>query len=252
MPESVLGKILRKLRRRVSTRQAQPAVVHYQPFNLAVKYRPIGDGQFRPRINERIVEVPFVFRSLSSLPAGAAMLELGCAQSYLAISLASIGYKVWAVDLMDYDLTHPKFRFLRGDFLDQKFDLEFDAFIAVSVIEHAGLEYYGDSPRERADCLIMRKVASLLRDKGIAIVTVPFGIPTTIYKRGKPFQRIYDAPQLSQLFEGFHMEEERYYFTHDHLVWQEGTQATVAQVDNSRPNGIRVAAGVACVKAVKE
>ena len=99
------------LSRRLSSPSAS-AKARKKPFNLAVKYRPTGDGEFLPSMNERIVEVPFVFRSLSSLPNGAKILELGCAQSYLAINMASIGYKVWAVDLVDYDLTHPNFRFM--------------------------------------------------------------------------------------------------------------------------------------------
>lgn len=207
------------------------------------------DGSVRAVMNERIVEVPFVWKHLAALPTGSTVIELGCAQSYLSISMASLGYSVSAVDMVAYDLQHPNFSFRQGDFITMSFDGLYDAFVAVSVLEHAGLGYYGADAGGGADVAIMQKVRKLLREGGMAVITVPFGLPTVICKRGEPFQVVYDEPGLAGLFEGFSIEDDRYYYTLDQRVWQEGTRSDVAGVDNVRPGGRRVAAGVACVAA---
>ena len=53
-------------------------------------------------INERIVEIPFVFQNLI-LKKGSKVLEFGCCQSSLAMQLASLGYRVTGVDFNDYE-----------------------------------------------------------------------------------------------------------------------------------------------------
>lgn len=98
-------------------------------------------------ITERILELPFVYRSLDIKP-DAEILEFGCANSRLSIELASIGAKVTGVDLRPHPLTHPNFTFLLGDFFEQSFtEASFDAIIAISAIEHVGLGAYGEQKK---------------------------------------------------------------------------------------------------------
>jgi len=94
--------------------------------------------------NERIVEVPFVFQNLD-LPPKSAILDFGCCDSMISMELASLGYKVTGVDINEYIFTHPNFNFIKINFLNNTFQDEyFDAIVAVSAIEHCGLEATGN------------------------------------------------------------------------------------------------------------
>ena len=53
-------------------------------------------------VNERIVEVPFAMRALAPLDPGARVLDFGSAESTVALSLASLGFEVTALDLSQY------------------------------------------------------------------------------------------------------------------------------------------------------
>lgn len=59
--------------------------------------------------SERIVEYPWVFRNLE-LDAGK-ILDVGCCKSKLSIQLASLGYKVYGIDISNYLYKHPNFKF---------------------------------------------------------------------------------------------------------------------------------------------
>ncbi len=231
------------LMRKLIVAQAAP----YQPFNLAVSYKPVSGGGYRADVKERIVEVPFVFTSLATLPIGSRILELGCAQSHTAISLASLGYQVTGVDLTEYDLEHPNFRFVHGDFLEVSLTGEFDAFIAVSVLEHSGLEYYGDRKRESADISIMKRVHTLLKPGGQLLITVPFGGRKVLFKGEKPFQRIYDYQALRELMSPFVIQEEKFFYTENRKYWVEGAREQIAKIET-----VNRAMAVVLVRAFKQ
>ena len=58
-------------------------------------------------VHERIVEVPYAFRALSGLAPGSRVLDVGSAESTVALSLAALGYRVTALDLRPYPFEHP-------------------------------------------------------------------------------------------------------------------------------------------------
>ena len=50
-------------------------------------------------VNERIAEIPYVFAALSRLPMGSRILDVGSTESTVAVSLASLGYQVTALEI---------------------------------------------------------------------------------------------------------------------------------------------------------
>lgn len=73
---------------------------------VSVEHRP--GGVVARDVNERIAEVPFVFRALAGLPADARVLHLGARESTVPLSLASLGHDVVVVAPEGYPLTHAR------------------------------------------------------------------------------------------------------------------------------------------------
>ncbi len=75
------------------------------------------------------------------------MLDVGAAESILALSLAGLGFAVVALDPRGYPLPHPKLRTETTALEDWETDERFDAILCVSTIEHLGAGEYGESRR---------------------------------------------------------------------------------------------------------
>ena len=192
-------------------------------------------------VMERIVEIPFMYKNLN-LKEGSNILEIGCVDSRVSIELASLGYKVTGYDLRDYSFSHPNFRFIKGDFLKNNFpDEYFDGVIAISTIEHCGIEIYGSTSLDDADRRVIDEIYRVLKKKGRFIITVPFGL------RGQnPFYRIYDAETLRALLKDFSIIEEKYFRTIDRKYWIVDIKENLANLD-SRP----YTQAVACIVCEK-
>jgi len=192
---------------------------------------------------ERVVEIPWVFQNLG-LPPGARILDFGCSQSPMALHLASLGYRVVAVDLRPYDYTHPNLRVVQGDFLEGGFaEGEFDAVVAISAIEHTGLAAYGEPARGCADHPIVTEFNRVLRRGGRLLLTVPYG------QRGQTsWYRVYDRESLAALLEPFTITKIDYYTGVGRAAWRPAAEAEAARVDSV---GAGHTHSVACVLAVK-
>lgn len=152
-------------------------------------------------INERIAEIPFVFRELSRLPRRSRIIDVGSAESSVALSLATLGYDVTAVDPRGYGFAHPCLTEQRVG-LAQLDDADpFDAAIVLSVIEHVGIEHYEQHDGAGADRELMRSLRDLVRPGGVLLLTTPFG-----KSRDAGFQRIYDDEGVRRLLEGWQVE----------------------------------------------
>jgi SAM-dependent methyltransferase len=176
-------------------------------------------------VMERIVEVPFAHQNLKT-PKDSKVLEIGCVDSKVSLELASLGYKVTAYDLRDYEFTHPNLTFIKGDFL--KNDIPegyFDAAVAISVIEHCGVDIYGGLEKEGLDKLIVKEISRVLKKGGRFILTVPFGLAG----RGG-FYRVYDSKALFELLEGFRIIEERYFKTSGRKYWIEEKKESLSAI----------------------
>jgi SAM-dependent methyltransferase len=196
----------------------------------------------KPAVNERIVEIPFVLQKLAAFP-GAKVLDFGCSNSPLSLELAGLGYKVTGADLRPYGYTHPNFELIQGDFLQRAMpEGSFDAVVAVSAVEHTGLEgVYGASAHESGDRVILRKFLKILKPGGVLLLTVPFGRAAL-----NPGYRVYDSKGLNELIEGFEIVEKRFFHGEKQREWIEVPEARLAQVGSAE-----LTQGVALVFAVK-
>jgi 2-polyprenyl-3-methyl-5-hydroxy-6-metoxy-1,4-benzoquinol methylase len=191
---------------------AQEGLWFNPPISLAYE----AGGVRAADANERIVELPYVYRALARIEPGASVLDVGAAESTLAYSLASIGFETTALDLHPYPLPHPRLNSVVGDILEWESDRTFDAVVCVSTLEHLGLGAYGepeggdDSPDSRA----LERIHALTRPGGLVVVTVPFGAASA-----NTTQRSYARADLERLLNAWQVEDLTIVRRDDSLTW---------------------------------
>ena len=167
-------------------------------------------------VTERIVEVPFAHAELLRLPRGARILDVGCRESTLALSLASLGYRVTGIDLAPYPLAHPNLSTVSAPLEEWAAGAgAYDAICCLSSIEHFGLGAYGEPPGDPdGDVRAMGLLRGLLEPDGTLVLTVPCGRGRTA-----PTQRVYDAAGLERLLEGWRVDRVEYAARVDLVTW---------------------------------
>ena len=172
-----------------------PLSLHYEPGNVRLA-----------SVNERVVEVPFVFGALAGLGVGARVLDVGCAESSVAFSLASLGCVVTALDPRGYPLAHPGVRVVEATLAGWERgagEALFDAVVFLSSVEHFGLgAYAGSGSAAGADREAVVLARGLVRDGGALVLTVPFGVAAV-----DGLQRTYGLDELERLVEGWDVRE---------------------------------------------
>ena len=188
-------------------------------------------------VNERIVEQPFVFAALAGLPDGARILDVGGSESTVGLSLATLGHRVTVVDPRAHPLRHPDLEHAVCT-LDELPDpaQPFDAVVALSAVEHFGLEHYGLSAvDERLDLAALTRLRELVQPGGLLVLTVPFAERAGVDR----FQRVYDEAGLGDLLRGWDVERSLRAGRIDRLTWQLGVPSRerhgVALVSARRP-----------------
>jgi methyltransferase family protein len=172
-------------------------------FNEAVwiEYEP--GGVTLRGVNERAAEIPYIFRGLADLELGATVLDVGATESTVALSLASLGYKVTALDPRPYPLSHPHLKTVVSSVQSWEYDGTFEAVVCLSTIEHVGMDAYGVEPEaDGADLAAMRKISELTAPGGRLLLTTRFGRPGT-----DSFQRTYDRAGLDALLAGWEVRD---------------------------------------------
>jgi hypothetical protein len=203
-----------------------PISVWYEPGRVTVK-----------EINERIVELPFVYAAAGTLPVGAKVLDFGASESVLAYSLAALGYEVIALDSRGYppELRHPGLtvvEMMAEDWAGP--DDPLDLITAVSAVEHVGIGYYqGQEPRDLGgDKELLGRFRHWLKPEGSLVLTVPFG-----EWHIDRFMRTYDQPHLESLLTGWEVTSMRTFWRRDPAMW------------TPNPSKALTATGVAIVRA---
>jgi SAM-dependent methyltransferase len=192
---------------------AQRGLWFNPPISLAYE-----EGSVRAAdTNERIVELPYVYRALAGATPGASILDVGAAENTLAFSLASMGFQVTAVDLHPYPLSHPQLEAVEADLLEWETGQTFDAVVCLSTLEHIGLGAYGDAAEETdssTDRQALERIRELTRPGGLFVLTVPFGAAS-----GDATQRSYDRTALDRLLADWSVEDLTIVRQHDRLTW---------------------------------
>lgn len=172
-------------------------------FNPAVNLRYSTGNVQLGEVNERIVEVPYVFEAMAGLDIGSRVLDVGCAESTVAFSLASLGYEVTGIDLHPYPFRHPNLVTVTSAVEDWECpEAYFDAIVCLSSIEHFGLGVYGEDETDGLDILAMERISLWARPGAILALTTPFGQYTVSSQ-----QRTYDMPALNRLLAGWKVDD---------------------------------------------
>lgn len=197
-------------------------------------------------VNERIIEIPFVFSELNAYEKPLKILDFGCTRSWLAVSLASLGHRVYGIDLRDYPFEHENLVFTKQNILDFE-EKDFDIITAVSSVEHVGLGAYGEdyNPKGLEDVIV--KMKKLIVEKGKLILTVPTGKPLVDH-----FMRSFTPDEIEKLVasKGFSLEKSRFFKRKNKKHWVPCSREEILEVSNQQakrkkgPSGVN---GVGCL-----
>ncbi len=193
-------------------------------------------------INERIVEIPWVFMNLGITQGK--ILDVGCCWSSVSMELASFGFEVWGIDLDPCALTHPNFKFIQGDVcrssLPERF---FDRVVDISTLEHIGLGHFQDTIQPDGDRQAVQSIHRVLKTGGRFLMTVPFG-----QRCVTAWFRVYDSSSLAELIGPFKLVRQEFYIQRGGH-WVPATQAEAAMMALTDRGRL---AAVALVEAVKQ
>lgn len=199
-------------------------------------------------LSERIVEYPFVLRNLN-LTKGGLVLDVGCGSSYFPPILASLGYRTYGIDIEDYPVETPNFKFVKTDVRRTGFpDAFFDRILVVSTMEHIGIKHFGThdgspgSDDAGADRQAMQEMVRILKPGGKILMTVPFGKIGRVIRN---YQRFYTPDGLGMLLDGLSLETEEYYAKKGPF-WTEVTREIASDIEEDSAHY-----AVACIVAVK-
>jgi SAM-dependent methyltransferase len=184
-------------------------------FNPPMSVAHAAGGVSLSHVNERIAEIPFVFRQLAGLAPGSRVLDVGSTESTVPLSLASLGYDVTAVDPRPYPLSHPHLTAFQGPIADFQAEQPFDAVILLSSIEHFGIGAYDLRDEPDADLAAMDKIWEVSRPGTRLVLTTPFGdAPTTA------LERTYEPGRLASLLPGWKVDEQSYLSRTSPTQWE--------------------------------
>jgi SAM-dependent methyltransferase len=153
-------------------------------------------------VNERIVETAYAFCALAAVEPPAPILDVGATESSLALSLASLGFNVTALDPRPYPLDHPNLEVVVGAVEELNADEpRFAAALCISTLEHIGTGEYGQTANDGADEAAIRRIHALTQPGGVLVLTTPFGHA----RKGE--ERVYDHPQLERLLRDWRVDD---------------------------------------------
>jgi 2-polyprenyl-3-methyl-5-hydroxy-6-metoxy-1,4-benzoquinol methylase len=169
-----------------------PVLVEYASGDVGVRW-----------VNERIAEIPYAFRALSRVVAGARILDVGATESTVSLSLATLGYEVTAIDPRPNPLSHERLNTIVGQIEDWDTDSEFDAVLCLSTIEHLGTgEYEQQGTERRIDLDAMTRIRELTKPGGSLVLTTAVGRASS-----NESSRVYDREGLDELLAGWDVED---------------------------------------------
>lgn len=104
---------------------------------------------------------------------------------------------MFIVNVNSYPFHHKNLKFTRENITKTNLPKDyFDIAISISVIEHIGMGWYGDSGDQKGDLLAMKNIASSTKADGFIYITVPIG---PYYRENSGRERIYALETLDEL-----------------------------------------------------
>ncbi len=146
---------------------------------VKLAYKFVDVEKNSPVVDERVLEYSFAISKIAKMEPGN-LLDIGCVARVNLIPAVAceLGWKVWGIDIRDYNYEHPNFLFLKGDILELPLPLSsFNLVTCISTLEHLGVKgRYGITDSKlSADQETITKIKFLLKPKGRLVLTVPCG-----------------------------------------------------------------------------
>lgn len=200
--------------------------------------------QYVACFSEQPIEYALFYQSLRA--ADNTVLDFGCVENILPMTLCSLGYRVTGLDFLPYPFTHANFTFIRHDILAwQPPPGAFDVVVSISTIEHVGLGYSGDPVANAGDKRAVEALWKALRPGGRLFVTLPAGRPTI--RRG---YRTYDEATVRGLVPS--IERLRFFAKPSRRgAWREVEAAEIGGIVYEDYEGLYPTQAVAIVEARK-
>ncbi len=183
------------------------------------------ETNIKPNISDRITEAYFGSSAFGdnkkytervhwvcSNAKGESVLDVGCSQGIVPILLAREGFKVLGLDVDEKSINYAKeffsdekettlknVEFVCDNFMNREFkDMKYDTVVCTEVLEHLTVP-------ER----FVEKIRSLVKENGVAIFTVPFGVNDFF-----DHKKIYYALDLIEVVSPYFGIEEIKFFGH--------------------------------------
>lgn len=226
------------------------------------KAPPLGYGQ---RIDERVIEYPWIFSKLPSKPGK--VLDAGSALNHDFLlqrnPLKEAQLTIMTLAPEKRCFWNRSISYVYGDLRERYFsDATFDVVVSISTIEHIGLDntmlYTGDKAKRESDSFgfvpAVIEFRRVIKKGGICLITVPFGRPGI-----HGWYQVFDQALVDKVIETFGPSESHVdYFGYDARGWKRVDSASLVEAEffdihEGKPLAADLAAGargVACIRLV--
>lgn len=160
-------------------------------------------------MNERVVEIPWM---LSRLGRPEAVLDVGSAgATYHASLIESGARRIVALDTRTFDAPDPiEVAIASAAQLPEWWAETFDVVLCISVLDHVGLDAYGNLADESALERVISEIRRVLKPQGRFLATFPVGrAQITTHPGGG--QRVFGSDDLKRLLTNWSMVTETAY-----------------------------------------
>lgn len=153
-------------------------------------------------LSERIVEYSWVLNNIE----GRKILDVGCHGTFFPLTLANLDYKVTGIDLKEWKLPHPYYRFEKCDARSLPFEKnDFDTIICISTLEHINVSNDLDE-----ELKVMDNFKRILNEKGIVLMTFGYGSKLKVED-----EVTYDEESVKKISDGFDVEKRDIFYKNE-------------------------------------
>jgi len=161
--------------------------------------RIAGTGVYGLMLTERSREIPFL---LNHAIGARNLLDIGSAGSKYLAALSQVAHKVTAIDTREFEAPYGVEGYVMdASNLPPEWTGRFDCVSCISVLDHVGLDAYGNESDPYALLRLVSEMGRVTATGGRLIVTAPVGrAQLTTHPNGG--QRVFDPDDLYDLLDG--------------------------------------------------